>query len=87
MKNWKNIAGYITIIIAFAALIVVNDFNRKNKVAIATTDHIKIVSAVGRACNDCHLGASFISLFLNDAVAGNDNIVNKIMDEAKIKRW
>jgi hypothetical protein len=50
-------------------------------------DHIKIVTTVGRNCNDCHLGASFINLFNNEAVKGNDNVINMMLDNSKIKRW
>lgn len=49
--------------------------------------HVQSIESIDRNCNECHLGKSFIGLFSNPVVAGNDNIVNKMMDQAKIKRW
>lgn len=49
--------------------------------------HIKTVTVIDRNCNDCHLGASFVNLFNHPAVKNDNNVVNKMMDNAKIKRW
>lgn len=62
-------------------------FSNKVNQTTAAKNHIAIVMATDRNCNDCHLGASFINLFNNDAVKNNDNVVLSIMDKAHIKRW
>lgn len=49
--------------------------------------HIKIVTATDKNCNDCHLGASFVNLFNHPVVKGDDNTIILMMDKAKIKRW
>jgi len=49
--------------------------------------HVKSIEAIDRNCNECHLGLSFINLFNNPYVKTNDNVVNKMMDNARIKRW
>jgi len=49
--------------------------------------HVKSIESIDRNCNDCHLGLSFINLFSIPLVRANDNIVNKMLDGAKIKRW
>jgi hypothetical protein len=60
--------------------------NRASETVVAK-NHIAVVMATDRNCNDCHLGASFVNLFNNEAVKNNDNVVLSIMDKAHIKRW
>lgn len=81
------IAGLIVGVIFSAVVFGVLDnkmYSAKGKIA---KQHIEIVIATDKNCNDCHLGASFVNLFNHNAVKSNDNVVSLMMDRAKIKRW
>ena len=81
--------GIVGSIIGFLTTVAVvymfwGHLNRDTQIAQA---HVKTVILVDRNCNDCHLGESFINLFSHPVVKADDNVVNKMMDNAKIKRW
>lgn len=91
VKNLRTIIkfGIIGSIIGFAitvgiAFSFMNHIKKDNENA---KYHVRTVMMVDRNCNECHLGESFINLFAHPAVKSNDNVVNKMMDNAKIKRW
>ena len=77
-----SIVGFI-----FTAAVVYMFWGHLNKDTQIAQAHVKTVMTIDRNCNECHLGESFINLFNHPAVKANDNVVNKMMDNAKIKRW
>ena len=77
------VAGALLSVIVFGVL----DNKMYNAKVKLARQHIETVTATDKNCNDCHLGASFVNLFNNPVVKGNDNTVNLMMDKAKIKRW
>ncbi len=84
-----SVTIYWPLVVLLVGFIVLgaNTFRVKVNETTAAKNHIAIVMATDRNCNDCHLGASFINLFNNEAVKKNDNVVLTIMDKAHIKRW
>jgi len=85
-KNGIYIVWFISMI-AITAAIIVHTADKDRVAKQIAQNHIKVVTAVGRNCNDCHLGASFVNLFNHEAVKGNDNVINLMLDNSKIKRW
>lgn len=80
-------AGAFIMGVLIAGITMFLDVKRFNTNVRVANKHIEIVTATDKNCNDCHLGASFVNLFNNPAVKGNDNVVIAIMDKAHIKRW
>jgi hypothetical protein len=82
----KNLYNYAVLVFCIGMLIVGYKWNDRiqNDKALK---HIEIVMATDKNCNECHLGKSFVNLFNHSAVKGNDNVVFKMMDNARIKRW
>ena len=85
-KNGFFIVFFLGMVAATVAVVIHNIDKDRVAGQIART-HIKTVTTVGRNCNDCHLGASFVNLFNHAAVKGNDNVINLMLDNSKIKRW
>jgi uncharacterized membrane protein len=85
-KNGFYIVFFLGVIVATAPSIV-NKMDKDRVAKQIAQNHIKMVMTVGRNCNDCHLGASFVNLFNHKAVKGNDNVITLMMDNSKIKRW
>jgi len=88
MDNYKSIA-IVSCVVAMVAIGagITGKLDRDRVTGQNAQNHIKIVTTVGRNCNDCHLGASFVNLFNHEAVKGNDNVINMMLDNSKIKRW
>lgn len=90
-KRLRNIIkfGIVGSVIGFLStvFVVYMFWGHLNKDTQVAQTHVKTVMIIDRNCNECHLGESFINLFNHPAVKANDNVVNKMMDNAKIKRW
>jgi hypothetical protein len=88
-KRFDNIGFYLCLGLLIGCF-VVGVFYVRERCKVSTDSvnaHIKTVMAIDRNCNECHLGDSFINLFKHKTIVGNDNIILKMMDNAKIKRW
>ncbi len=83
-----TVASVVALVAVFiSAMTVVKYFDSNRMSRIDATNHIKVVIATDRNCNDCHLGNSFVNLFNHPVVKGNDNTIRLMMDKANIKRW
>ena len=91
MKEWIKSFGVVSVLIVLFIGNLVYQFisfkNNEQESLNKANSHIKTVMLIDRNCNECHLGESFINLFNHPVVKANDNVINKMMDNAKIKRW
>jgi hypothetical protein len=78
---------FVVCMIAAVGTSIVGRLDRERVSTIAGINHIEIVKATDKNCNDCHLGASFVNLFNHPAVKNDNNTVFLMLDKAKIKRW
>lgn len=85
-KNVFYLAALIAAVFANAVVMIHNVDVNRNKQRIAR-NHINLAMKTEKICSSCHFGDSFVNLFSNKNIAGNDNVISYILDEVKVKRW